>query len=230
MSVGELLAQVGSEGRKNLTEVEAKQILRAAGVNVAETRLAKTKAEAVSIARELGFPIVLKVVSPQILHKSDIGGVKLNLLDADGVAAAYDAIMAAVAERQPEATVDGVAVQQMARVGIEVIVGVSKDEKFGPVLMFGLGGIFVEIMKDVSFRLVPITRRDARQMVKEIKGHPLLEGYRGQEPANIEMLEDILLKVSDLAEQHQEIKEMDLNPIFAYRDGAIVVDARIILE
>ena len=230
MSVGELLAQVGSNGRKNLTEVEAKQVLKAAGVSVADTRLAKSKAEAISIAKELGFPIVLKVVSPQILHKSDVGGVKLNLVDAEGVAAAYDEIMEKVAQRQPEATIEGVAVQKMARVGTEVIVGVSKDEKFGPVLMFGLGGIFVEIMKDVSFRLVPIAKRDARQMVREIKGYPLLEGYRGQEPANVEVLEEILLKVSDLVEKHQEIKEMDLNPIFAYCDGAIVVDARIILE
>lgn len=230
MSVGELLGQVSKDGRKNLTEVEAKAVLKAAGIGVAETRLAKSRSEAIAIAKELGFPIVLKVVSPQILHKSDVGGVKLNLANADDVAAAYDEIMAKVSQREPEAVIQGVAVQKMARPGTEVIVGVSKDEKFGPVLMFGLGGIFVEIMKDVSFRLVPIARRDAKQMVREIKGYPLLNGYRGQEPANVELLEDILQKVSELAERHGEIKEMDLNPIFAYSDGAMVVDARIILE
>ncbi len=230
MSVAELLGRASSNGRKNLTEVEAKEVLKAAGIGVTDTRLAKSRGEAVSIAKELGFPIVIKIVSPQILHKSDVGGVKLNLSDPNQVAAAYDEIVVAVAQQQPEAVIQGVAVQKMARAGTEVIVGVSKDAKFGPVLMFGLGGIFVEIMKDVSFRLVPITRRDVKQMVREIKGYPLLEGYRGQEPANVEALEDILMKVSDLAEQHQAIKEMDLNPIFAYRDGAVVVDARIILD
>ncbi len=230
MSVDEILGQAGKTGRKNLTEVEAKEVLKAVGIGVTETKLAKSVSEAVSIAKDLGFPIALKIVSPQILHKSDVGGVKLNLSSADEVAAAYDEIVTRVSQRQPEAEIYGVAVQQMARPGAEVIVGVSKDEKFGPVLMFGLGGIFVEILKDVSFRLVPIVRRDAKQMIKEIKGYPLLEGYRGQEPANVEVLEDVLLKVSELVEKHEEIKEMDLNPIFAYRDGAVVVDARIILD
>jgi acyl-CoA synthetase (NDP forming) len=118
----------------------------------------------------------------------------------------------------------------MARPATEVIIGMNKDEQFGPVLMFGLGGILVEVLKDVSFRIVPLTKRDAREMIREIKAYPILEGYRGQEPADIELLEDLLLKVSDFVEKHTDIKEMDLNPIFAYKDGAIAVDARIILE
>jgi len=118
----------------------------------------------------------------------------------------------------------------MARPGTEVIIGMSKDPQFGPVLMFGLGGILVEVLKDVSFRIVPLTRRDAREMIREIKGYPILEGYRGQDPANIEVLEETLLKVSDFVENRPEIKELDINPIFAYRDGALAVDARVILE
>jgi acyl-CoA synthetase (NDP forming) len=118
----------------------------------------------------------------------------------------------------------------MARPGVEVIIGMSQDAQLGPVLMFGLGGILVEILKDVSFRIVPLTRRDAREMIHEIKGYPLLEGYRGQEPVDVDNLEELLLKISDFAEKHPEIKELDLNPIFAYREGAVAVDARVVLE
>jgi acetyl-CoA synthetase (ADP-forming) len=118
----------------------------------------------------------------------------------------------------------------MARPGVEVIIGMSKDPQFGPVLMFGLGGILVEILKDVSFRIVPLAPRDAREMIRELKGYPILQGYRGQEPGNVEVLEGLLLKVSNFVENRPEIKEMDINPIFAYKDGAIAVDARVILE
>jgi len=121
-------------------------------------------------------------------------------------------------------------VQKMARPGVEVIIGMSKDAQFGPVLMFGLGGILVEILKDVSFRIVPLTKRDAREMIKEIKGYPLLEGYRGQEPIDVANLEELVLKVSNFVEQTPEVDELDLNPIFAYSDGAVAVDARVILE
>ena len=130
----------------------------------------------------------------------------------------------------PEARIQGVSVQKMARPGVEVIIGMSKDDQFGPVLMFGLGGILVEVLKDVSFRIVPLAKRDAAEMVREIKGYPLLEGYRGQEAVDISYLEELLLKVSDFVEQNPEVKELDLNPIFAYSDGAVAVDARVILE
>ncbi len=120
--------------------------------------------------------------------------------------------------------------QKMARPGVEVIIGMSQDAQFGPVLMFGLGGILVEILKDVSFRIVPLTKRDASAMIREIKGYPLLEGYRGQEPVAVANLEELILKVSSFVEQHLEVKELDLNPVFAYSDGAVAVDARIVLE
>jgi len=218
------------EGRTVLTEVESKAVLRQAGISIIDTKLATSKEEAISISRQFGFPVALKIASPDIVHKSDAGGVRLGLRTAKQVGKAYEDILAAVSQKHPEARIQGVAVQKMARPGVEVIIGMSRDAQFGPVLMFGLGGILVEVLKDVSFRIVPLARRDAAEMIREIKGYPLLEGYRGQEAVDVSHLEDMLLKVSDFAEQNPEVKELDLNPIFAYSDGAIAVDARIILE
>jgi len=168
--------------------------------------------------------------SPDIVHKSDSGGVKLGVANATQVGKAYSEIMSVIKQKYPNAAIQGLAIQRMAPPGLEVIVGMSKDVQFGPVLMFGLGGILVEVLKDVSFRIVPLTRRDAAEMIREIKGYPLLEGYRGQEPADISALEELIVKVSQFVDQNPEMKELDLNPIFAYRDRAIAVDARIILE
>jgi len=215
---------------RTLSEVEAKQLLAQAGLPIIETRLAVTKKDAIEAAKKLGYPAVLKVVSPQITHKSDVGGVKLNLASAEAVGQAFDAIMESAKRVAPEATIEGVSVQRMAEQGIEVIVGVSTDPQFGPVLMFGLGGVLVEVLKDVAFRVIPITPRDARQMVREIQGYPLLEGYRGQEPADVGALEELLLNLSQFVEQHPEIVELDLNPVFAYPKGALAVDARIVLS
>lgn len=230
MTQASVVAAARQERRTLLTEVEAKALLKEAGIPVVDTRLARTKEEALAIAKAIGYPVVLKIVSPDVAHKSDIGGVKLDLRTGRQIGKAYDDIMQAVQARQSGARVHGVAVQKMARPGAEVIVGVSKDPQFGPVVMFGLGGIFVEVLKDVSFRIVPLLRRDAQEMVREIKGFPVLQGYRGQEPADLAALEDLLLKVSELADRHPEIKELDLNPVFAYKDGAVAVDARIVLE
>jgi acyl-CoA synthetase (NDP forming) len=230
MSIASIIDKARTEGRTILSEVEAKQILEEAGIKTAGARLAVTREEAVQVAQELGFPVVLKVVSPQITHKSDVGGVKLNLGSPEEVGAAFDEIMASAKRAEPKATIEGVSVQRMARPGVEVIIGMTKDPQFGPVLMFGLGGVLVEVLKDVAFRVVPLTPRDARQMVHDIKGFPILEGYRGQEPADLEALERILLRLSAFAEEHPEIEEMDLNPIFAYKDDAVAVDARIVLS
>jgi len=230
LTVADIIQTAKKDGRTALNEVESKQLLKAAGIKTTEIKLAATREEAIAAAKKLGFPAVLKIVSPDILHKSDIGGVKLNLNSDGEVGKAYDDIIDAAKKHDPKARIEGVSVQPMAKPATEVIVGMSKDDQFGPVLMFGLGGILVEILKDVSFRIVPLTRRDAREMIHEIKAYPVLEGYRGQEPADIEALENLLLKVSDFVEKHPDIKEMDLNPVFAYKDGAIAVDARIILE
>jgi len=225
----QVIDRAKKEGRTVLTEIEAKELLKQAGIDVVDTRLAASKDEAVSISRKLGFPVVLKIASPDVIHKSDAGGVKLDLKTAAQAGKAYDDIMKAIKKQYPEAKIHGVSVQRMARPGVEVIIGMSMDAQFGPVIMFGLGGVFVEILKDVSFRIVPLERRDAREMIREIKGYPMLEGYRGQEPVDVDNLEKLVLAVSDFVEKHPEIEELDINPIYAYSDGAVAVDARIIL-
>jgi len=225
-----ILSKAINDGRNLLTEVESKELLKSAGISVTDTRLAVSKDEATTLSKEMGFPVVLKIASSDIVHKSDIGGVKVGLENDTQVSNAYDEIMAAAKKSNPEAKIDGISVQQMARPGVEVIIGMTKDPQFGPVIMFGLGGILVEILKDVSFRIVPLEKRDAKEMIREVKGFPLLEGYRGQEPADIPFLEEMILKVSDFAEKNPQVKELDLNPVFAYKDGAVAVDARIVLE
>ena len=229
-SKSNIIESVKKQGRDVLTEIEAKQVFKEAGIKTIETRLASSQKEAIAIGNSIGLPVVLKIASPDITHKSDAGGVKTGLKSAVEVKKAYSEIMASIRQKYPKAKIEGVAVQSMARQGIEIIIGVFKDAQFGPVIMFGLGGIFVEVLKDVSFRLIPIVKRDAEQMIKEIKGYALLQGYRGQEPAHIPSLVDILLKVSNLVEKTPEIKEIDINPVFAYKDSAVAVDARIVLE
>jgi acyl-CoA synthetase (NDP forming) len=178
----------------------------------------------------MGFPVALKIASPDIVHKSDSGGVKLSLNRVSEVKAAYKEILEGVREKNSEASIQGVSVQRMAKPGIEVIVGASKDPQFGPVIMFGLGGIFVEVLKDVSFRIIPLGQKDALEMIEELKGYPLLKGYRGKEPADIPALTAIILKISGVMEEHPEIKELEINPVLAYPKGALAVDARVILE
>ena len=218
------------EGRSILTEFESKKVLKEAGIPVVATKLAKTQKEAVSLSRKIGFPVALKISSPDVIHKSDSGGVKLSLKNVSEVKTAYNEIIKTVTHKYPDVFIHGLSVQKMVRPGTEVIVGTSKDPQFGPVIMFGLGGIFVEVLKDVSFRIIPVSQRDAQEMIQEIKGYSLLQGYRGKEPANIPALVDMILKVSKFVDENPMIKELDLNPIFAYADSAVAVDARIILE
>lgn len=230
MTKAEILGQARKEKRTLLTEIESKELLKAAKIPVVETKLATSKTEAVELARKMGFPVVMKIVSPDVVHKSDAGGVKLNIQNATQVGRAYSEILAGVKKHYPKAKIVGITVQKMAKQGIEVIIGMTKDAQFGPVIMFGLGGILVEVLKDVSFRIVPMTRRDAAEMITEIKGFPILKGYRGQDPADVPFLEELIVKVSDFVDKNPEIKELDLNPVFAYKSGALAVDARIILE
>ena len=228
MLVDDILNKAREEKRTVLTEIEAKQILGEAGINCTDTRLATTKDEAVAISEKIGYPVVLKISSVGITHKSDAGGVKVNL--PDKAAVATPSISASGCLAVQEADIEGVAVQGMAKAGTEVIIGMTKDPSFGPVLMFGLGGIFVEVLKDVAFRIVPLGQNDASEMINEIKGKKLLEGYRGQDPADIAFLEGMLLKLSELVDKTGSIAEIDMNPVFAHKQGAVVVDARIILE
>jgi acyl-CoA synthetase (NDP forming) len=212
-----------------LSEVEAKAVLADAGVPVTPTRLAHDVDEAVAIADALGYPVVLKIDADAITHKSDSGGVELDLASAAAVRAAHQRIMAAADGAAPDAGVRGVSVQPMANPGTEVIVGMTRDPQFGPVLMFGLGGVLVEVLKDVAFRIVPLRQRDAAEMIREIRGFPVLEGYRNTPPADLAALEAILMQVSSFADDYPEVAELDLNPIFAYDEGAVAVDARIVL-
>lgn len=220
----------GGEGKRVLTEIEAKELLKVWGVKVAETCLAHSQSQAVALSRELGFPVALKIASPDITHKSDAGGVKLGLTSQRQVIEAYSDIIHSAHEYNPQANIQGVTVQKMAPPGVEVIVGMSTDPQFGPVLMFGLGGVWVEVLKDVAFRLIPISPKDAREMISEIKGFPLLQGYRGHEPVDIAALEEVLLDVSQMVEMTPTIKELDINPLFAYKQGAVAVDARLVVE
>ncbi len=230
MAIADLIQKAQQEGRRLLTEIESKQILAEAGIPCGPAQLATTPEEAIAAAQELGFPVVVKIVSPDIVHKSDVGGVRLNLETPDQVARAFHEVVQSAHQHMPDARIWGVSVQRQAQPGVEVIVGVSKDPQFGPVVMFGLGGILVELLQDVSFRIVPLEPRDARQMIREIKGFPLLTGYRGRPPVNIGALENLLLRVSQLVEAHPEIEELDLNPVFARPDGAEAVDARIVIS
>ncbi len=230
MNAKHRLGRARQESRTILTEIEAKQILMAAGLNCTDTRLAPTKGAAVKLSEQLGYPVALKISSIDITHKSDAGGVKVDLKSKAEVETAIDAIMRSCKAAVPTARIEGVSVQGMAKPGIEVIMGMIKDPSFGPVIMFGLGGVFVEVLKDVAFRIVPIEKSDAEDMMNEIKGKKLLEGYRGQEPADVGCLQEMLLKLSDFVNTTPEIEEIDMNPVFSCKDGALVVDARIILS
>jgi acyl-CoA synthetase (NDP forming) len=230
MKVTEILARAKQENRTVLTEIEAKQLLTEAGINCTDTRLAATKDAAVRLSEHFGYPVVLKVSSVDIPHKSDVGGVRVNLHNKSEVENAFDAIMRSCKAAVPAARIEGVSVQSMATPGIEVIIGMIKDASFGPVVMFGLGGVFVEVLKDVAFRIVPIEKSHAEDMINEIKGKKLLEGYRGQEPADVGYLQQMLLRLSDFVNTTPEIEEIDMNPVFAYKEGAVVVDARIVLS
>jgi acyl-CoA synthetase (NDP forming) len=223
-------APVAAGKRKLLTEVAAKELLNTEGIPVVPTRLARSPSEAIRLAKSLGLPVALKVISPDVVHKSDVGGVCLHLTSLSQVGKAYGEIVARVRARVPDALIEGISVQSMATPGIEVVAGLTRDRTFGPVVMFGLGGMFVEILNDVAFRVVPLQPKDARAMIREIRSFPVLQGARGAAPVDLAALEDILLKLSSLAEHHPEIYEIDLNPIFAYPTGALAVDARILLS
>ncbi|MBI2081600.1 MAG: acetate--CoA ligase family protein [candidate division NC10 bacterium] len=224
-----LIEQALAEQR-HLLEPEAYRLLESYDLPVPRHRFARDAAEAAAAAQAIGFPVALKVVSPDVLHKSDAGGVRLDLRDAGAVRAAFEEVRAAARAVQPSARLAGALVAEMARPGTEVIVGMTRDPQFGPSVMFGLGGIFVEVYRDVAFRIVPLEERDAREMIREVKGLPLLTGFRGRPPGDLDAIARILLRVSRLAEEHAEVAEVDLNPIVVHERGAVVLDARVFLD
>lgn len=212
--------------KRNLTEPESKTLLQHYGLPAPAFSFCRSPEEAVRAASTLGYPVVMKVVSPDILHKSDIGGVKVGLTSAEAVRTAYEEIKNAA---QTKGTFSGVIIYHVQEQGTEIIIGALYDEQFEHAIMFGLGGIFVEVLKDVSFRLIPITEADAREMVAEINAYPILTGVRGQPPRDLDSIIRALLNVSHLVEENSEIRELDLNPIFVYEKGLTVIDARCIV-
>ena len=219
-------------GAMQIGEVEAKEILRAYDFNVLGGQLARTGDESVEIAERLGYPVVLKISSPDIIHKSDFGGVRINLANAEQVRDAFDLMMLRIQKRAPNAHLRGAYVEKMGQRGREVILGMTRDPQFGPMLMFGLGGIFVEVMKDVTFHLAPITPEEAMQMLKGTRSYALLQGARGQAPVDLETLAGALQRISQLATDYPEILELDINPFIVGPVGtqAYVADARMTLS
>jgi acyl-CoA synthetase (NDP forming) len=211
-----------------LTEHEAKKLLAKYGIPVTKESIAQSPDEALAIASQIGTPVAMKISSPDISHKSDVGGVALNVSERD-VKMTYNKIISRIKKATPEARIEGILVQQMAPPGHEVIVGLKKDAQFGHALMFGLGGIFVEVYKDVSFRVVPIIRKEALDMISEIKGYPILKGIRGRKPADIDAVARILVSVSEMVKK-EKIIELDINPLIVSESGAVAVDARAMIE
>jgi len=229
----QIIAGAREDGRDSLTEIEAKQVFAAYGLPITKNALAKNEDEAVKLAEEIGFPIVMKIVSPDILHKSDAGGVKVNLKNTEEIRSAFKTIMDNAKAYKADADIHGVVIQEMAPWGTEVILGSVNDPTFGPTMMFGLGGIFVEVLKDVTFRVAPVSQGQAMRMLGEIRGAPILAGVRGEAPRDREKLADTVTRyatmILDLAD---EISESDANPVLVYEEGkgVKVVDARIILK
>ena len=233
VSPKELINKAVSEGRVKLLEHEALALAEHYGVPVAKYGIALSEEDVEKVIKSVGFPAVAKVVSPDISHKSDVGGVILNIKNSEEAVKAYRQIMENVRKHVPRARVAGVLYQKMAEPGyVEVIVGATRDPTFGPVIMFGIGGIFVEILKDVSFRVAPLEPKDAEEMIREIKTYKILEGYRGMPPRDIEAVKDILMRVSKLMLEVGEVQDIDLNPIMLYEKGrgAVAVDVRVILK
>lgn len=223
---------VRSQGRLELGEVEAREVMAAYGMKLPPSELARSPEEAVEMANRIGYPVVLKISSPDILHKSDIGGVRANIQSASEVRDAYELIEYRARRYQPNADIRGILVQQQAPRGRECLVGVSRDPQLGPLIGFGMGGIYVEVLKDVVFRLAPLSVQEAQAQMEAIKSYPILRGVRGQASADLDSILDTLLRVSQLVQDFPEIVEMDINPLMVYDQGqgSIVLDARIILN
>ena len=219
-----------AEGRNSLLEHEAKQLFRLHGAPVEKARIAVSADEAIQIAERIKGPVAMKIVSPQILHKSDAGGVKINVKGKGQIRQSFNKLISNARQFNKEADIRGVLVEPMAAPGIEIIIGTKIDEQFGPIIMYGLGGIMVEILKDIAFRVLPISRLTAKTMIDETKSAPILRGVRGSKPHDQKALVNLLLLVSEMVESYPEIEEMDLNPVMLHEKGATIVDARIILK
>ena len=214
---------------KRLTEFEAKKVLKKYGIPITKEFLAKIPGDAKKYAKKIGYPVAMKIQSPDMLHKTDVGGVALNIKNEEELLKAFERIMKNAKKHDSKAKILGIVIQEMVSADRKCIVGSNNDLQFGPVIMFGLGGIFVEVLKDVSFRIIPIERKDAKEMISEIKTYEILKGVRGQKPINFRALEDTLLKVSKMVWK-EKIDELDINPLFVDEKGVKAADARIIIK
>jgi acetyltransferase len=230
--VRQILDQLRRESRATAGDTEARDILATYGVPLPKSALARNVDEAVAAAEAIGYPVVMKIASPDILHKTDIGGVKLNLASASDVRDAFDLIVYRATRHMPDATIWGCQVQQMVKGGKEVIIGMNRDPQFGPLIMFGLGGVYVEALKDVTFRVAPIDRREAKEMLGEIRAYNLLRGVRGEKPSDLDAIADTLVRVSQLVTDFPDIVEMDINPllVFPAGQGVLGLDMRLALK
>src|SRR5438067_3644898 len=229
-AVRKILDQAKAAGRSALTAPEAKGIAEAYGIAVPKEGVASTAAEAAKLATRIGYPVVMKIVSPQILHKTEAGGVVVGVKSAEAAQQAFATIVDNARRYDARATIDGVQIQQMLSGGHEVIIGAVTDPAFGKLVAFGLGGILVEVLKDITFRLAPATRDEALSMLDGIAAAQILKGVRGADPVNRDALASVIQNVSQLIADHPDIAEMDLNPVFATKDGAIAADVRIVVN
>ena len=229
--VKDIISRARREGRVNLLSVEAEEVARAYGIQTPQSGLAQNFRQAIQIARGLGYPVALKIVSPQILHKTDVGGVKLNLASDEEVSRAFNEVMREASILMPEARVYGVEVQKMAPAGKEMIIGMHRDLQFGPLIMFGLGGVYANLIKDVSFKLAPLSKEDAYEMIAETKAYKLLRGVRGEARSDIGSVAEAILRVSQIAMDFKEINDIDINPLIVYREGggSLALDIKIIV-
>ncbi|UCH90346.1 MAG: acetate--CoA ligase family protein [Thermoplasmata archaeon] len=227
--MSEQFTNVLKSGKTVLTLEESRKVMELSGVPFNKSGLAKTEEDAVELAKKIGYPLVMKIVSPQIIHKTEVGGVKVNIGSDEELKKAYNEIIASAKAKVPDAEIQGILLEEMVS-GTELIIGTTTDPQFGHMIMFGIGGIFVEVYKDVSFRLIPISAGDANEMLNELQGGALLKGVRGLPGADPKQLVEILMSVSKLVEDHPEIAEMDLNPLMITKRGTIAVDARILLN
>src|SRR4051812_2929922 len=227
--VRQILDEVKKAGRDSLTAPEGKLVCDAYGINVPKEGVVSSAQEASKLAGSMGFPVVMKIVSPDILHKTEAGGVVVGVKSAEEASAAYDQIIGNAKKYKADAKIIGVQVQQMIKGGTEVLVGTMSDDSFGKLVAFGMGGVLVEVLKDVTFRLAPATKEDAASMLDGIQAAEMLRGVRGGDAVNREALTDIIVRVSQLVHDFPEIAEMDLNPVFASKSSAIAADVRIVV-
>lgn len=232
VTVARIFDKVRADGRIKIGDAESRDILTAYGIRVPRSKLCPNAEEAVAFAAEIGYPVVMKIASPDILHKTDVGGVRIGLESPTDVRDAFDLMVYRAQKYQPQAQIWGCLVQEQMRGGKEIITGMNRDLQFGPLVMFGLGGIYVEVLKDVSFRIAPFDRQEAMTMLREIRSFGLLQGVRGEPPADLDAVADTLLRLSQLVTDFPEIVEMDINPLMVFEKGrgAMAVDMRLVLK